>query len=73
MTTTSLPKENRPVRMDPDLQAAVEGLLEPYKGDELELAQEAVMSVYRSPVQGVFSKLVKRYEAAILEAVGATE
>ena len=69
MTSTTIPQETRPIRMDPDLNAAVEKLLEPYGGNDLELAQAAVVSVYHSSATGVFSELVERYEAAILEAV----
>ncbi len=68
-TTTTIPQETRPLRMDPDLTAAVEKLLEPYKGDELEAAQAAVVEVYHSSTSGVFRKLVEAYESAILEAV----
>ena len=69
MTETTLPQETRPIRMDPDLTAAVEGLLEPYDGEELKLAQAAVVEVYHSSVAGVFPDIVKAYESAILEAV----
>ncbi len=69
MTTTAIPQETRPIRMDPNLAEAVEKLLEPYSGHELDLAQAAVVEVYHSSAVGVFSKLVKRYKAAILEAV----
>ena len=73
MATTAIPQETRPIRMDPDLEAAVAELLEPYGGKELERAQAAVVSVHHSSATGVFSKLVDRYEAAILEAVGSEE
>lgn len=69
MTTTAIPQETRTIRMDPHLEAAVEELLEPYHGEELQLAQAAVVEVYHSSATGVFSKLVGQYEAAILEAV----
>lgn len=70
MTTTLLPQETRPIRMDPDLSKAIEGLLEPYSGKELEIAQAAVVEVYHSALAGVFGDLVKAYEKAIREAVG---
>ncbi len=69
MTTTTLPQETRSIRMDPHLEAAVEKLLEPYQGKELERAQAAVVEVYHSSTVGVFGKLVGRYKTAILEAV----
>ena len=69
MTTTAIPQETRPIRMDPNLKDAVAELLEPYSGKELELAQAAVVEVYHSSATGIFSELVDRYEAAIREAV----
>ncbi len=73
MTATAIPQETRPIRMDPDLADAVEKLLEPYGGHELELAQAAVVEVCHSSAVGVFGKLVERYKAAILEAVSPGE
>lgn len=67
----SLPTEQRPIRMDPDLAKRVDSLLEPYDGEDLDHAQEAVMRVYQSPASGSFGQLVARYEAAIQEAVSA--
>ena len=69
MTETAIPQETRPIRMDPDLTAAVEGLLAPYSGADLKSAQAAVVEVYHSSVAGVFGDIVKAYESAIREAV----
>ena len=69
MTTTAIPQETRPIRMDPDLTKAVEALLDPYSGADLELAQAAVVEVYHSSLAGVFGDVVKAYDAAIREAV----
>ena len=71
MTATLIPQEQRAVRLDPDLQKALEGLLEPYGGEELERAQAAVVSVYRSSLQGTFRDLLWGYTSAILEAIDA--
>lgn len=67
----SMPTEQRPIRMDPDLFKAVEGLLKAYKGEALERAQEAVRSVKESGHQGQFSELLAKYRDAIEEAAKA--
>ena len=54
MATTAIPQETRPIRMDPDLEAAVAELLEPYGGKEPERAQAAVGSVHHPSAAGVF-------------------
>ena len=66
MSDSKLPTERRPIRMDPELTEAVEELLEPYDGDELELAQSAVMRVYHSASGGSYAELVGVYRDAII-------
>lgn len=66
---SNLPTEDRPLRMDPDLTAAVEKILKPYKGADLEKARAAVMTVYRSGASGLFADLVEQYRVAVNEAV----
>lgn len=70
MTTSALPTEKRPIRMDPELAAEVEKLLKPLKGKEREAADEAVMKVYQSGVSGSFGEILEAYQAAVEEAVG---
>ena len=73
MTTTAtskLPTNERPIILDPDLAAAVEDLLQPYTGKNLERAQAAVRKVASGATQGTFSDLVAAYAAAIKGAVG---
>lgn len=67
---TKVPTAETPIRMDPALESALEDLLEPYEGEELELAQMAVREVYESDVQGSFGELMDAYREAVEEAVG---
>lgn len=70
MPATILPTEPRPIRMDPDLAAAIEQLLAPYSGKKLVAAQGAVMGVYHDrSIALQFGELVERYRAAIAKAV----
>lgn len=71
MTTTKLPSEPRPIRMDPELAEAVDEIIKPLKGKDLEAAQAAVMDVYRSNASGKFAELLENYREAIEEAVTA--
>lgn len=71
MTTSTLPTEPRPIRMDPELGERVEKILKPLKGKEREAADAAVMAVYQSGHTGSFSELLERYKSAIAEAVEA--
>jgi hypothetical protein len=63
--TSKLPTVTRPIKMEPDLAAAVERRLAPLQGKRLERAQDAVRKVYASGFQGSFSQLLARYEDAI--------
>ena len=69
MTPSALPTEDRKIKMDADLEAAIEGLLKGLKGDELTAAQGAVTKIYRSAVVGSFGVLVDAYSEAIDEAL----
>lgn len=69
-TLTKLPTSTRPLIVDTDLAAAVEGLLAPYSGKALERAQAAVRRVNASSTQGPFSAMVAAYKTAITAAVG---
>lgn len=71
MTTSALPTEPRPIRMDPELGERIEKLLKPLEGKERKAADAAVMKVYQSGHTGNFAELVERYEMAIAEAVDA--
>lgn len=67
--TTKLPTEDRPIQLSTELSEQVDAMLAPYKGDELELAQLAVLEVYKSGVEGSFHTIVERYREAIEGAV----
>lgn len=69
MTTTKLPTEERPIRMDPELQEQVEKILKGYSGKKLESAQEAVRKVYAGGATGSFHEIVDTYRGAVQEAV----
>lgn len=69
MTTTKIPQETRTIRMDPDLRKALEEILEPYSGEELELAQAAILAVRKAGRPGNFRELIAMYTSAILLAV----
>lgn len=71
MTTAALPTENRPIRLDPELSEEISKLLKPLKGRDREVADEAVMQVYRSSVMGSFGEILEAYRTAIEEAVTA--
>ena len=67
---TSVLTETRPVRMDPDLLAFVEGLLQRYKGEEHAAAKAAVEELlHKKGVQGTFTELCDRYRDAAIAAV----
>lgn len=70
MTATKLPTDTRPLVQDPDLANAIEKLLEPYSGKQLEKAQAACRRVHGSNILGDFTQIVSAYETAIAEAVG---
>ena len=65
ITASKLPTVTRPIKMQPDMTAAVERLLAPLHGKRLERAQDAVRKVYNSGFQGSFSELLAKYEAAV--------
>lgn len=71
MMTSTLPTEDRPIRMAPDLAEEVEKLLEPLTGEDQEKGRDAVMQVYHSSVSGSFGTIVEAYRTAIEEAVTA--
>jgi hypothetical protein len=71
MTTSALPSETRPIRMDPELAVEIEKILKPLKGDDLERGRAAVMVVYRSSASGSFGQILEAYRTAIEEAVTA--
>lgn len=72
MTATSkLPRDTRTVRFDPDLAAALEGLLAPHSGKALERAQGAILQVRRSGFTGGFGDMVDKYREAIAAAVAS--
>lgn len=66
---SKLPSEDRPMRIDPDLAAALEKALAPYSGERLEKAQAAVREVRSSAAVGTFGEVLDRYRSAIREAV----
>lgn len=68
-TATKLPMSTRPLIQDLDLSKAVEQLLEPYEGNELEAAQDACRTVFNSNMQGTFGEIVGAYATAIERAV----
>lgn len=71
MTTSALPTEPRPIRIDPELGERLEEILKPLNGKQREAADAAVMEVYQSGHTGSFAELVELYESAIAEAVEA--
>lgn len=70
---TKLPTKNQPINMDPALEDAVGELLEPYEGEELEVAQEAVRKAHGSGFRGGFHELVDHYRTHIEEAVAEVD
>jgi hypothetical protein len=64
-TLSKLPTVTRPIKMEPNMAAAIERRLAPLSGKRLERAQDAVRKVYGSGFQGSFSQLLEKYEAAI--------
>ncbi|MDX1388274.1 MAG: hypothetical protein R3344_03745 [Acidobacteriota bacterium] len=73
MTTSILPTENKPIKIDPDGATALEKLIKPWLGTEHESAvYAAVRDVYSSGVQGSFAQIFGPdgyYAEAIAEAV----
>lgn len=67
--TSKLPQSTRPLKMDKDLAAALEGFLRPHTGKALERAQAAILQVRASGIALPFDQLVERYEQAIAAAV----
>ncbi len=71
-TATKMPQDTRLLIGDPDLAAAVEKMLHPYAGKELERAQAAIRQVRGSGVQGTFTQVLDAYRVAIQKAAGKT-
>ncbi len=69
VTMSKLPRDGRPMKMDPFLAEAIERELAPYTGKRLRRAQKAVLQVSRSGFTGTFHTLVKEYGARIKESV----
>lgn len=67
--TTKLPTDTRPLVRDPDLAKAIDKLLQPYSGEKLTKAQNAVREVRASAAQGRFDELLEAYRVAIQKAV----
>lgn len=60
-----IPPRGGPLRMMPEIASALEDLLAPFDGAELERKQAAVLAVFRSGVSGSFAEIVATYKAAI--------
>lgn len=72
-TLTKLPTITRPLKMEPDMSAALERRLAPLNGKRLERAQEAIRKVYNSGFQGSFAQLLAKYDEAIEAATKEKE
>lgn len=70
MTTTKMPMIEVPLVKDPYLASALETMLAPYSGKQLEKAQAACRKVFASRIEGSFDFIVAAYQTAIDEAVG---
>lgn len=66
---SKLPLETRPLRLAPDIAAAVEEMLHSLSGKKLEAAQEAVLKVYQSRAQMDHVAWLRTYREAIAEAI----
>ncbi len=66
---SKLPRDDRPMRIDPFLAEAIEKELAPYSGKQLKKAQKAVLKFNKSGFTGTFGTLVKEYGKRIREAV----
>jgi len=66
---TKLPTDQRSLVRDPDLAAALEAIVDPLDGEELERAHAAIRQVRGSGVQGTFPEVLAAYESAISAAV----
>lgn len=73
MSTSTLPTEQRPIRLDPELSAEIEKCIKPLAAKERGAAQAAVMEVYNSGHTGSFGELLELYRDAIAEAVAKVQ
>lgn len=69
MSATKVPTDDKPLIRDPDLAKALDEILKPYDGKDLQKAQAAIRKVRQSGVQGPFSVIVETYRTAIEKAV----
>lgn len=65
-----LPTRGGAIRLAPEIAAALEELLEPLAGVDLERARAAILKVYGSGVQGSFDQVLDAYRQAVAGAVG---
>lgn len=66
----TLPSETREVRLHPDLADPLRAMIDPYRGEQLDAAQNAISQVCRDrTIQGTHRDLLERYARAIGEAV----
>lgn len=66
---SKLPLETRPIRLAPDIARVLEDRLRPLSGKKLELAQGAILRVYRSGIQAAHDQWVAAYLREIDVAV----
>lgn len=64
-----IPENDVRFRVDPSLRELWESQLRPYKGEKLEKALKAILTVRGSGFIGSWDDLVVRYDEAIKEAV----
>jgi hypothetical protein len=69
MGNVTILTEERPLRLAPDLQEALDEILGSYGGKRREIAKRAVLKVYGSGAEGTFAEIVEGYREAIVAAV----
>ena len=62
--------EERPVRLDPEYQAALEAVIKKYKGEQRKKVKAAIVTFIQARDEGTFGELVAKAEVVAKEAAG---
>ncbi len=65
----SMLTEERPVRLDPDYEAALEAIIKGYKGEKRKKVTAALVKFVRTPANGTHAELVAQAETVAKAAV----
>ena len=62
--------EKRPVRLDPELEAAYDAIIKRYRGEKRKKVEDALLALIQEREEGTYGELIERGEVAAKEAAG---